>query len=182
MQSQTNKKQTAPHSEPKQFANKPEVTQKSTNSVVQDDESASWFPYLIDESFEKDFFTEFFSEMPTNTSNSTCIPEKLNKDLLMPPPKSSHGITPIPKQQRVEPMDRGDGSFATNGSSICGSNVAVKGEEKLHASGLDATVSYNSSGCSYGRTGQESTGTHSNKRKERDFDESASLHGEVKGT
>jgi hypothetical protein len=182
MQSQANRKPPALPSEPRQFANKPEVTQKSTNSVVHDDESASWFPYPIDESFEKDFFSEFFSGMPINASNSTYTPEKLNKDLLMPPPKSSHGITPIPKQPRVDTMDRGDGSFATIGSSICGSNVAVKGEEKLHASGLDATVSCNSSGCSYGRTGQESTGTHSNKRKERDLDESASLHGEVKGT
>lgn len=183
MQSQTNRKPLAPPSELRQFANKGEVTQKSTNSVVQDDETTSWFPYPIDESFDKDFFSEFFSEMPTNAGNSTTYtPEKLNKDLLMPPPKPSHGIMEIPKQPRVDPVDRGDGSFATIGSSICGSNVAVKGEEKLHASGLDATVSYNSSGCSYGRTVQESTGTHSNKRKERDLEESASLHGEVNKT
>lgn len=182
MQSQTNRKPPVQSSDPRQITNKLEGTQKSINSTVEEDETASWFPYTIDESFEKDFFSEFFTELPTNACNSSCAPDKLNKDLLMPPPKSSHGITRMSKQQRSDQVDRGDGSYATIGSSICGSNVDVKGDlpgEKLHASGLDATVSYNSSGCSYGRTGQESTGTLSNKRKDRDLEESASLHGEV---
>ncbi|KAF3333689.1 transcription factor PIF4-like isoform X1 [Carex littledalei] len=182
MQSQTNRKPPVPSSDPRQITNKLEGTQKSINSTVEEDESASWFPYTIDESFEKDFFSEFFTELPTNACNSSCTADKLNKDLLMPPPKSSHGITRMSKQQRSDQVDRGDGSYATIGSSICGSNVDVKGDlpgEKLHASGLDATVSFNSSGCSYGRTGQESTGTLSNKRKDRDLEESASLHGEA---
>ncbi|KAJ1690021.1 hypothetical protein LUZ63_014176 [Rhynchospora breviuscula] len=182
MQSQTNRKPHVPSSEEtRQIANKSEVAQKSTDSIDQDDETASWFPYPIDDSLEKDFFSEFFPELPTNLS--TCTADKLNKDLLMPPPKSSYdGITRMPKQQRMERMEGGDSSNVTIGSSICGSNVAVKEDmagEKLHSSGHDATASCNSSWCSYGRTGQESTGTQSNKRKERDLEESASLHSEA---
>lgn len=182
MQSQTRKPPAAP-SEPRQIANKPESTLKLNNSLAQEDETAPWFPYPIDDSLEKDFFSEFFSEISANACSSSYTPDKPNKDSLMPPPKTScDGVARLSKQQKTDKGRGGEGSNMTVGSSICGSNTAVKGElqgEKLHASGHDATISCNSSGCSYGRTGQESTGNQSNKRKERDLEESASLHGEV---
>ncbi|KAL5977338.1 transcription factor [Asimina triloba] len=47
------------------------------NNLIQEDETASWLHYPLDESLEKDFCSEFFCEMPTVDSIAA---DKLSKD------------------------------------------------------------------------------------------------------
>ncbi|XP_073004823.1 transcription factor PHYTOCHROME INTERACTING FACTOR-LIKE 13-like isoform X2 [Typha latifolia] len=81
MQSQTHRKTPAAAGNLRQVQKTESILRSSmapgnTNGLTQD-ETASWFQYQLDDSFEKDFYSMFFCEMPNAEATGT---DKMSKD------------------------------------------------------------------------------------------------------
>ncbi|PKA61974.1 Transcription factor PIF4 [Apostasia shenzhenica] len=252
MHSQANRRGLPTIFESKQ-SQKPESSLKYGESIgnssnfIQENETASWFPYPLDDSLENEF-SEFFCSMVNTehigTEKTFKIRDKIldynskeensacdKQSNIMPPPKAlmvastqhhsslengavmSFSNDTKPAKANVgsenrkfceEASESGlvvamgeSSSMRTIVSSVCGSNQVqnqaemsnVRGtndsllrsaHNQLQANTFDPVVTSSSdgSGGSFGRTGQQSTTNHGQKRKRRDAEESE-VHSEV---
>lgn len=131
---------------------KPFVPLLNPSNLIQEDETASWFHYALEDSLEKEFCSEFLCEMPvTDTLDANkpnkqvianCRPAGDGYAFAMPPPRSHIGATQLASSlgsaecvnfsHFSKPMKSGSGlvvgagdcnsSIRTVGSSACGSN------------------------------------------------------------
>ncbi|CAL9099004.1 unnamed protein product, partial [Musa acuminata var. zebrina] len=115
MHSQTHRR--TPVGEFKQ-ASKPDPVQKyeqslgGSSNLIQEAEAASWFQFPLDDSFEKEFCSEFFPEI---TGTDTVVSEKISKDFTAEEEDRylKFGFTddgtaftaPAPKQSTPHPQD-----------------------------------------------------------------------------
>ncbi|XP_062202716.1 transcription factor PHYTOCHROME INTERACTING FACTOR-LIKE 13-like isoform X2 [Phragmites australis] len=111
---------------------------------VQNDEAAAWFQYPVEDTLERDLFSELFGETPTDAGEA-CKVECGDATVtapqsgLMPPPRPAHAPREKARLEDVDGVsggvvaktDGGEGTAATEtgessmltiGSSFCGSN------------------------------------------------------------
>lgn len=145
MHSQNNRKQSHDHSRSKQDQDQSLV--ENPNNLIEDVDTASWIDCPIDESFEKDFCSNFLSEIqsfdPVESSKQPGKVEKVFKfgasdvnhvgsssqrqEFAPPPPRfqTSDTSRQHQHQQRLNQMPHGgvsECSIRTIGSSHCESN------------------------------------------------------------
>lgn len=214
MQSQTHRKPPAFAPEFKQLRKHDEPMLKSaatvaTTSSLTRDEAASWFQYPLEDSMDRDFYSEFFFDMPNAADEGRPDAENDKVDFSQFAKQWKGGdagaSNPLPGEKRVESGDLGaagasPSSMMTVASSICTSNqIQVAAKLRQIASG-DAGASASRRGSKEeARTGLASqeaavasssggsgcsfgfgrTGQHNNKRKGRGTEEFESL-SEVK--
>ncbi|PIN17462.1 hypothetical protein CDL12_09881 [Handroanthus impetiginosus] len=147
LHSQNHRKQGYDPSKPRQVHknNDPTISRANENptNLLQDDETVSWINYPIDESFEKEFCSNFLSEISSSTplepvKNSEKVPKfsasQVNQDFAsvpLPPPRfdafDQHQNLPV-KRQAFPQTTQGEVhecSMRTIGSSHCASNQVV---------------------------------------------------------
>ncbi|XP_020095269.1 transcription factor PIF4-like isoform X2 [Ananas comosus] len=209
MQSQTHRKPPALAPEFKQLRKHDEPMLKSAATVAATssltrDETASWFQYPLEDSIDRDFYSEFFFDMP-NADEGRPGAENDAVDFSHFAKQWKGGdagaSNPLPGEKRVESGGLGvagasSSSMMTVASSICVSNqIQVAAKLRQIASGdAGASASRRSSkeeahtrlasqeaavASSSGRSGCSfgfgRTEQHNNKRKERGMEEFESL-------
>jgi len=116
MQSQTSRKPPPSVGEPKQALRPdpqltPTVHLVNPGNLIQEDETASWFQYTLEDSLEEEFCSEFLCEMPITDildankpnkevmgegeRNVRCRATEDGNPFTMPPPKSQVGATQL---------------------------------------------------------------------------------------
>lgn len=149
MHSQTHRRSPGSAGEVKQSskADQAQKYEQPLGNSIQEAEAASWFQFPLDDPFEKDFCSEFFSEI------DTAVSEKLEEDRClrfgssddgsasaasaprphehtMPPPKShfrgsklqSSCLDSVDASSKIATAAAAESSMMTVGSSNCGSN------------------------------------------------------------
>ncbi|KAL8474140.1 hypothetical protein ACS0TY_030832 [Phlomoides rotata] len=154
------------------------------NNLIEDVDTASWIDCPIDESFDKDFCSNFLSEIPpfdpiekigaSHVNNIGSSSQR--KDSSLPPPRF----------QASHQMPRGECSIRTIGSSHCASNqvdmsCGIRGDKTYRRKmkeGVEReaveqarTSCSGGSGSSFWKTNCQSNDSSGHKRKSRDPEE-----------